>query len=183
MNIEFFGRHFRLRQDIKDLAERKLHKVGTFLEEPADARITLEAEKRRRIADIHVTHRFGVLQATEESESMEDALQAAVDKVEKQARRARKKFLDNRRRADRAVGGEDHWPVDVLESESVGSGQAPRIIKTNRLAIKPMTLDEAALQLAGSKNEFFVFLDSATERVSVLYRRRDQNYGLIAPEF
>lgn len=181
MNIDYVGRHFRVRDDIKALVEKKLDKkVARFVEEPVEVRVTLEADKLRRIAEIHVTHRHGILQATEETDSMEDAIHDAVEKVVKQARRARKRFMDTRRRAGRS---EDHWPVDVIEGESVGGGDKPRIIRTNRLPIKPMTIDEAALQLADSKNDFFVFLDSITERVSVLYRRRDQNYGLIAPEF
>ena len=57
-----------------------------------------------------------------------------------------------------------------------------QIVKTSRLPIKPMTIDEAALELDQSKNEFFVFRDSGTDRVSVIYRRKDSNYGLIAPE-
>jgi putative sigma-54 modulation protein len=73
--------------------------------------------------------------------------------------------------------------MEVHERDSVGSGSKPRIVKSTLLTIKPMTVDEAALQLEGSKNDFVVFRDSASERVAVLYKRRDQNYGLIAPEF
>jgi putative sigma-54 modulation protein len=70
----------------------------------------------------------------------------------------------------------------VLEGGSVGGGATPRVIRESRLEIKPMTLDEAALQLETSKNEFVVFVDADSERVHVLYRRRDDHYGLIAPE-
>lgn len=183
MKIEYTGRHFRIREDIKTLVEGLFEKkIARFLEDPVETRITLEADKLRRIAEIHVAHRHGILQATEEGAVMEEAIHAAMEKVEKQARRARNKYRDSRRRAGRPAE-DNHWPVDVIERASVGGGETPRIIRTNRLPIKPMTIDEAALQLADSKNDFFVFLDSATERVSVLYRRRDQNYGLIAPEF
>ena len=71
----------------------------------------------------------------------------------------------------------------VVEGTSVTTPQGPKIIKTGRLPIKPMTIDEAALGLAASKNEFFVFRDSVTDKVSVLYRRTDGHYGLIAPDF
>ncbi len=57
-----------------------------------------------------------------------------------------------------------------------------RVIKSSLLQIKPMTIEEAALQLEGSKNDFVVFRDAVNDRVSVLYKRRDDNYGLIAPE-
>ncbi len=182
MNVDFVGRHFRIRDEIRAFTNKKLSKVLKFVEEPIEVRTTLEADKHRRIAELHVAHRHGVLQSTEEAENMQDAINAAVDKVEKQARRSRKKFMDNRRRAQRAHEEEHHWPVDVIASESIGAEVAPQVVRSHQFAIKPMTIDEAALQLKESKNEFFVFHDSVTDRVSVLYRRRDQNYGLIAPD-
>ena len=59
----------------------------------------------------------------------------------------------------------------------------PRIVKTNSIAIRPMSIEEAALRLDDSKNEFIVFRDIDTDRVSVIYKRRDNNLGLISPEF
>ncbi|MCP4006859.1 MAG: ribosome-associated translation inhibitor RaiA [bacterium] len=182
MKIEFTGRHYHLGERVRQYAERRLVKLAKFLDEPVDVHVILEIEKRRQIAEFHVTHRHGVFQATEESEHMREAINAGVEKIEKQARRSRKKFMDKRRRAQRQDGGH-HWPMEVLEAASVGDGAQPRIIKTSRLPIKPMTIDEAVLELDHSKNEFFVFRDSSTDRVSVIYRRKDANYGLIAPDF
>jgi len=71
--------------------------------------------------------------------------------------------------------------VEVLESNSVRGG-APRIIESTHMSIKPMTIEEAALRLEDSELAFVVFRDSTSDRVNVLYRRKDQNYGLIAPE-
>jgi putative sigma-54 modulation protein len=183
MNIEYVGRNYELDDRVRRYAESKLAKLEKFLQEPVEVRVTLEVEKHRQIAEVHVAHRHGVLQATEETADMLDAVNLAVDKVEKQARRSRKKHVGKRRRTDRANG--QVWPLAVLERESVGgaAGGPPRIIKSTRLQIKPMTIDEAALQLETSKNDFVVFWDSTSDRVSVLYKRRDSNYGLIAPEF
>ena len=111
---------------------------------------------------------------------MYDAINLAVDKTEKQARRSRKKFRDKRRKADRSNGNQ--WPVEVLERSSIGGGGSPRIIKSSVISIKPMSIDEAALQLEDSENDFVVFRDAGSDQVSVLYKRRDQNYGLISPE-
>ncbi|HEX9731486.1 MAG TPA: ribosome-associated translation inhibitor RaiA [Thermoanaerobaculia bacterium] len=181
MEIKYTGRHFQVDDRVKTFADGKLSKMTRFLEEPIEIHLTLEVEKHRQVAELHATHRHGALQATEEAEQMLDAIQAVVDKVEKQARRSRKKHQQRRRRAQR-VNHED-WPLEVVDSASVNAPEGPKIIKTGRLPIKPMTLDEAALGLASSKNDFFVFRDSVTDKVSVLYRRRDGHYGLIAPEF
>ncbi len=182
MKIEFTGRHFHVGDRAKKFTESKLAKLKKFLDEPVEVHVILEIEKRRQIAEFHVSHRHGVLQATEESEHMREAIHAGVEKIEKQARRSRKKFMDQRRRAQRQDDNH-HWPLEVLDADSISGGELPRIIKTGRLPIRPMTIDEAALELDQSKNEFFVFRDSGTDRVSVIYRRKDANLGLIAPEF
>jgi putative sigma-54 modulation protein len=88
--------------------------------------------------------------------------------------------MDKRRKADRNNGNQ--WPVEVLEKTSLNTGTQPRIIKSSFLSIKPMSLDEAALHLESSKNDFVVFRDANNDQISVLYKRRDSNYGLISPE-
>ncbi len=182
MKIEFTGRHYHPGDRVKEYTENKLVKLDKFLEEPVDVHVILEIEKRRQIAEFHVSYRHGVLQATEEAEHMREAINASIEKLEKQARRSRQKFLDKRRRAQRHDDNH-HWPLEVIDRATVNAGASPRIIKTSRLSIKPMTIDEAVLELEQSKNEFFVFCDSVTDRVSVIYRRKDSNYGLIAPDF
>lgn len=180
MNIDYVARNYPLDDQIRTYTSDKLRKVAKFLEDPVEIRVTLEHEKHRYIADLHVAHRFGVIKANEENDDMYDAINLAVDKTEKQARRSRQKFRDKRRKADRNNGNQ--WPVEVLERASIGAGGSPRIVKKSVLSIKPMSIDEAALELEDSKNDFVVFRDAASDQVSVLYKRRDQNYGLISPE-
>ncbi len=105
MNVEYVGRHVRLNDEIREFAERKLRKAIKFLEEPIEVRITLEEEKHREIVEVHIAHRFGVLQAREETDTLLDALNLAIDKLETQAQRSRQKFMDRRRRGDRSVQG------------------------------------------------------------------------------
>ena len=182
MNIEYFGRNVQIDDRLRAYAADKLDKLVKFLQEPVEIRVTLETEKHRQIAEVHVHHRLGVLQATEETGDLYDAVNLAVDKVEKQARRSTRKRIDKRRRADR-VNGRDTWPLAVVERASVGAGGPPRVIRNTRLQIKPMSIEEAALQLDGGKDAFVVFRDAAGDRISVLYKRKDNNYGLIAPDF
>ena len=185
MNIEYTGRNYNIDDRLRTFTEDKLEKLGKFLQNPVDVRVTLEEATRghRQIAEIHVHHRLGILQATDETHDMMESIGNAVDKVEKQARRSTAKMIDKRRRADRN-GFPHDWPLDVVAKESLGSGDSkPRIVRSSRLQIKPMSLDEAALQLETSRNDFVVFRDAANDRVSVLYKRKDDNYGLIAPDF
>ncbi len=180
MHIEYVSRNFELDDRLRDYAASKLGKLARFLDEPVEVRVTLEQEKYRQIAELHVAHRHGLLQAAGETDEMQDTINLVVDKVEKQARRSRQKYQDKRRRADR-VNGQHQWPVEVLDRGSIGES-TPRIIKSGKLSIKPMALDEAALRLEAGTNDFVVFRDSETDRISVLYKRRDDNYGLISPD-
>jgi putative sigma-54 modulation protein len=182
MNIDFTGRHVDLDDRIRSHAEERLGKVVKHLAEPLEVHVRLENEKFRKIAEIQISHRRGALRSREESTDLAEAITLAADRLERQAKRSRGRVIDRRRRAGRQNGGSREWPVEVLEGGSVGRGATPRVIRESRLEIKPMTLDEAALQLEGSKNEFVVFVDADSQRVHVLYRRRDNHYGLIAPE-
>lgn len=181
MNIEYIGRNFQVDERVRKYVLDKLQKVTKFLEEPIEARLILDVEKHRHIAELHVSHRLGVLQATEETDGqlMTDAIHRVIETIAEQARRSRKKLVDKRRRGDK---NGQRWPIEVLDRESVTAGATPRIVQSTHLQIKPMTIEEAALQLEDSEQGFVVFRDSTSDRVSVLYKRKDDNYGLIAPE-
>ena len=180
MKIDYVARHFRLDDKTRAFAEKKLSKTAKFLEEPIEINVILDVIKHRKLAEIRVSHRFGVLQAAEETDKLEDAINLAVDKIEKQARRSRNKAKDRKRRPK--GGGDNKWPLEILAPESVAGGDAPQIVESMQISIKPMNLEQAAFELQSSENQFVVFRDSENDRVSVLYRRRDDNYGLITPE-
>ena len=174
-------RNVHLDDRLRAFIEQKLQKVMKFVEEPIEVKVVLDIEKHRHIADLHISHRLGVAKAAEETDSsLLDAVNLAVDKAEKQVRRLRKKLVDKRRRADRTNG--HRWPVEVLDSASVGDGATPRVVETTHVDIKPMTIAEAAIELETAEHGFVVFRDADTDRLNVLFRRKDQNYGLIAPE-
>ena len=180
MNIDYVGRNVELTDDLRSYAETKMANAVRFLDEPVEIRLILEGKGRRQIADLQVHHRFGDLQAECEGSDLRDAIHEVIGKIEKQARRSRKRFHDRRRRGDRQVAQE--WPVDVVSKASIGDEESPRVIKTSSLSIKPMSLDDAALKLETAKNDFVVFRDSDHGRINVLYRRRDGDYGLVTPE-
>ncbi len=100
MKVEYSTRHFDLDDRVRRFTEGKLRKLEKFLREPVDARVTLETIKHRNRADLHLAHRFGIIQASEVNDDMFDAINLAVDKAEKQARRSNKKFYSKRRRDD-----------------------------------------------------------------------------------
>jgi len=183
MKIETIGRNVPVDDRLRATVEKKLQKLIKLVDEPIEARVTLSLEKHLHVAEFHVTHRLGILQATEESDvNLLDAINLGVDKTVGQARKAHQKLVGKRRGDKRGETDGSRWPIDVLDQGSVRGGGAPRIIESTHMPIKPMTIEEAALRLEDAEDGFVVFRDAASSRVNVLYRRKDQNYGLIVPE-
>ena len=183
MKIESVGRNVPVDDRLRQRAEKKLAKLEKFLHEPVETRVTFSLEKHLHVVEIYVSHRDGSLRAAEEAQgNLVEALDLAVDNVLHQARRTAEKQKGGKRPRGGARGAEHRWPVDILESGSVGAGQVPLVIESTHLQIKPMTVEEAALALESAENGFVVFRDAGSDRVSVLYRRKDRNFGLIAPE-
>jgi len=104
------------------------------------------------------------------------ALTRAMAKIEKQAVKLKKKIID-RKQSGRSTGRVAPEPDGHIEA----TPRPPRILPARRYSVKPMTAEEAALRLSGESDQFLVFRDADTSRLSVLYKRKDGNYGLIAP--
>jgi len=178
------GRNFDVTPDIRALIDKKLDKiVGRLFDDVIDIRVVLQVEKYRNICEILIVGKEHDVKSVQESdESMPDAINRALDHVKRQAQKNRKTLRDHHRK-DGAVAKEERvteWAVQVLDPGKLR--ESGRIVKTNSLPIRPMSIEEAALRLDESKNEFIVFRDLDSDRVSVIYKRRDNNLGLIAPE-
>jgi putative sigma-54 modulation protein len=189
MATEITGRNFEVTPPLRKLLETKIAKVQDRLfDDVIDIRCVLQVQKYRNICEILIVGKDHDVKAVQESdESMQDAINLALDHLKRQAQKNRKKIRDHHRKDGNTV--KEHvteWAVQVLEPgrlRETGDHNRPRIIKTNNLPIRPMSIEEAALRLDDSKNEFIVFRDLDTDKVAVIYKRRDKNIGLISPEF
>jgi putative sigma-54 modulation protein len=190
MATEITGRNYDITPDIRSLIETKLTRIEDKLfDDVIDVRCVLQVEKYRNICEILVKGKDHDVKTVQESgESMQDAINAAMDHLKRQAQKNREKLRDHHRKdGNNAKSSAEitQWSVQVLEPGNLrenGDNNRPRIIKTNNLPIRPMSIEEAALRLEDSKNEFIVFRDLDSDRISVIYKRRDDNLGLIAPE-
>ena len=190
MATGIIGRNFEVTPGIKSLIDKKLAKIiEKLFDDVIEWRVVLQVEKYRNICEIIIVGKEHDVKSIQTSdESMQEAINAALDHVKRQAQKNRKTIRDHHRKdggrdkADRAV---TDWTVQVLEPgklRNTDDHNRPRIIKTNNLPIKPMSIEDAAQRLEDSKNEFIVFRDLDSDRISVIYKRRDNNLGLIAPE-
>jgi len=184
MNIEISGRNYEVNDRIRDLLQKKLAKIEKYFDDIIEIRCVLNVEKYRNICEIIVHGKSQDTKSRQEAETMEDAVNATVDHLKGQAQRSRQKIRNHRKASPRRLTP-DSWTIQVMEPSLLREteGARPRVIKTSNLPIRPMSVEQAAMTLDDSKNEFIVFRDLDTDRVTVIYRRRDQNFGMIAPEF
>ncbi len=166
---------------LRSYASEKVEKVaGKYLKNAVEAHVILSARKNRHKhgaeINIHASH-FDI-SAHADLDDLYAAIDTAVDKVEAQLRKHKDRINDRKGRTG-APEAATMVPVDVLTSHEDEGG--PRVIETGALPAKPLSVEDAVLQLDLHHSEFLVFRNASTNSISVVYRRRDGNYGLIVP--
>ena len=183
MSIEITGRHIEVPPREKKRVEERLARMERHTGKIDEARVVVTGEKHRVLAEATLASGRETWEAHEESADLPTALVSVLDKIETQAKkdRARRKAHKGKVSARAAT---TEWEVEVIARDEFKTPpQDRRIVKTTRIPIKPMSAEEAAFELEDSLHEFIVFQDAASDRVSVLYKRRDGHFGLIAPEW
>ena len=150
MQIMVTFRQVEPSEGLRRHAEEKIQRMHKFLRRPIEAHVTLSVLKRRHIAEVQLSANHLNLTATEETADLYSAIDLAMTKLERQV----KKHVAKRKNHKGAIN-------TPAVTRVPGSERAPRLIRTRRLAVKPMTLDEAALQLRRQKAEFLMFKNAA----------------------
>jgi putative sigma-54 modulation protein len=177
MKFEYTGRHVEVSPGIRKHVQDHFKKLDhIFNGTEASTHVIIAVEKNRHIGELVVHWRDHTLTAKEVNADMYMALTRAMEKVEKQAIKLKKKIID-RKQGARRTGAVAPTPDGQLEA----TPRPARIIPARRYSIKPMTAEEAALRLSSEADQFVVFRDADTERIGVLYKRKDGNFGLIEP--
>ena len=176
MKFEYTGRHVDVTPALRRHVEEHFSKIDAiFNDTTAAAHVIIEVEKNRHKGEIVLHWRGETLTAIDVNADMYQALTRAIAKIEKQAVKLKKKLIDRRQGARPLASlAPDDGHVEAARP-------AARIVNARRYTVKPMTPEEAALALSDDDSQFLVFRDADTQRVSVLYKRSDGNYGLIAP--
>lgn len=179
MQITTTFRHMEPSDALRSYAEEKLERVKKYIDEPVVAQAFLTVEKIRHLAEVTITAKGITIKAAEETNDMYASLDAVVDKIERQLRRFKEKIKAHKPSEAR----ERQVQKTIVEAESVIEGtKAPVIIKTKSFKMKPMSVEEAVMQMELLHKDFLVYTEAATETINVVYRRKDGNYGVIAPE-
>lgn len=191
MQIVITGKNFDLTEAQKAHAEKKLATLKKYFDNIVEVDCTMSIEKnpaieKNKTVDVTIWANGIRMHAKESSEDMYASVDLLMDKLEKQVKRYKEKMKARNRKATpmkdifaehTIIGLGDEAHLDLQEEGK------PEIIRTRRFNLKPMFAEDAALELEAAGQEFLVFANAKSNKINVIYKRRDGNYGLITPEY
>lgn len=186
INLSVSGKNVQVTPALREHSERRLSKLQKYFDDgrPLRADVVLYTEREQHIAEVTIQVGSLLVRGVAKTDDMYVSIDSAVDRIARQVRKYKTRI--NRKLQDGAKTLATAPLADgVGTATDAGEGEEaePRIVRVKRFAFKPMTVDEAILQMELLGHDFFVFTEASTEEVNVLYRRRDGNYGLIEPDF
>ena len=173
MKISIYGKQMNVRESLEVLIERKLEKFNKFFGDETEAFVTCRVRKGVKIIEITVNYGATVFRSEQESDTFITALDRAVEGLERQIRKNKTRLEKKMKSGAFVIAAEDD---DEYEEE------AEFEIRVKSFPFKPMTPEEAILQMNLLGHSFYAFIDAETSETCVVYRRKEGSYGLIIPE-
>ena len=179
MQIAVTFRHMESSDPVRNYVEEKLARVKKYIEEPIDAQVVLSVQKIVHRAEVTMVAKGLTMKSVEETSDMYAAIDLMVDKIERQLKRYKEKLKKHKSQGS----GQRKVEKSVIAAPSVDEESLePEIIRSHSFFVKPMSVEEAVMQMDLLHKDFLVFTDDRSEEMNVVYRRKDGNYGLIVPQ-
>jgi putative sigma-54 modulation protein len=199
--IQVTGRHVSVTEAMKEYCRRRLACLHLDYPKIIEVQIILDVQKYRHTADVvlHCSNHI-TLEASAESDDMYVSVDEVVDKIARQMRKYKTRLMRHHRPRKHTVRHLEEtvlrweWVEGLEEAPQIANGDElhpetqtnpsePSVVQSEKYPVKPMFIDEAVLQIEMSTKQFLVFLNAKTERVNVIYRRKNGDFGLIEPTF
>ena len=170
------GKNIEITPSLREYVEKRVGKIEKYFDNVGEITVLLTVSKGRHIVEVTVPVQGGVLLRGEEATmDMYTSIDLVVDKLERQIRKQKTKLS----KKFRSTGFKSDAVAEGALPDIVEEGEDYTVVKTKRFVVKPMDVQEAIMQMNLLNHNFFVYRDSTTEDVNVVYRRSDGNYGLI----
>lgn len=176
MKISVTGRNIKVTPALKEYIDEKISKLEHFDERIISSKVILGVEKQRHIAEITLQTAGSTIHVSEDTDDLYKSIDKSTDMLARKLKKVRDKMAHNKKGA--ATPRHFH-PEELYEGVEVDGSH---IVQVDRYVKKPMSVEEAAMQMDLLKNDFIVFTNSASERINVIYRRKDGDLGLIDPK-
>ncbi len=175
MNLVISGKNLDITEGLRSAIEEKIGKLERYFTDTTEVHVTLSTEKNRQKIEITIPMKGSIIRAEEVSSDMYVSIDLVEEVIERQLRKYKNKLIDKEQNA--AHLSQSFIEADEFEDEDI------QIIRTKKFAMKPMDPEEACVQMELIGHNFFVFRNSETDEVNVVYKRKGNTYGLIEPEF
>ena len=177
MRYTITGRNIEVTPGLKAAVEKKIGKLEHFFTPDTEVIVALSAQKDQQKIEVTIPVKGNTIRAEESSTDMYVSIDLVEEIIERQIRRYKKKLIDKKQAA---IAFSQAF---IEDEEDTAYKDDIQIVKTKKFAMKPVNPEEACLQMEMLGHNFFVFLNSETEQVNVVYKRKNGTYGLIEPEF
>lgn len=179
MKVTVIAKNIELTPALKEMVEKKISKLEKYFGPNVEARATLSVQKNRQRVEVTIPFNGVILRGEEVTDDMYKSIDLVEEKLVRQIRKQRTKL------SRKNNSGSLRYPeFNSLEFKNEDTDEdTSRIVKTKSFNVKPMSAYEAVLQMELLGHSFFVYQDADTNNVSVVYKRKDGNYGLIEPEY
>ena len=174
MNYIITGKNITVTDALRNIIIDKLSKLEKYFSPDTNVMVTLNVEKDRQRIEVTIPVKGNIIRSEQVSTDMYVSIDLVVEVLERQLKRFRSKIVDKHQE-----GGA--FFADVADDE-MEDNDGPKIVRTKKFAVKPMDAEEACIQMELLGHSFYVFRDSETFEVNVVYKRKDGTYGLIEPE-
>ena len=178
MKVTVIAKNIQLTVALKEAVEKKISKLSKYFYSDVEAKATLSVQKNRQKIEVIIPFNGVILRGEEATDDMYKSLDLVEEKLERQIRKQKTKLARRQSGDSLRFSAIEDAPKEDYEDEAEA-----KIVKTKKFAIKPMNEDEAVLQMELLGHSFFVFSNSDTGDVNVVYKRKDGDYGLIEPEY
>ena len=177
MKFIISGKNITVTEGLKTAVQDKLSKLERYFTPDTEVIVALSAQKDQQKIEVTIPVKGNTIRAEESSTDMYVSIDLVEEIIERQIRRYKKKLIDKKQAA---VAFSQAF---IEDEEDTSYEDDIQIVKTKKFAMKPVNPEEACLQMEMLGHNFFVFLNSETEQVNVVYKRKNGTYGLIEPEF
>ena len=176
MRVTIKGKNVEVTDPVQRYVQKKVEKLDRYFHTIKEAVVTQSKQRNWHIVEVTLEGDGVLLRGEERSDNMYAAIDQVVEKLEKQIKRFKGKLIARSRVEGPSKGEPPAPPAEELPEETLA------IVRTKKFPLKPMSPEEAAMQMELLNHDFFVFLNADTDLVNVIYKRQDGNYGLIEPE-
>ena len=173
MRFTITGRNIEVTEGLRSAVESKLGKLEKYFDKDVDINVTLSVEKDRQKIEVTIPVKGSIIRSEQTSSDMYVSIDLVEEVIERQLKKYKNKIVDKQQNA--AAFAQEFVEKDYDDDEV-------KIIRTKRFGIKPMDPEEACVQMELLGHNFYVFFNSETEEVNVVYKRKGNTYGLIEPE-